>query len=152
MSWFTPKLEPGERLAWRSPKVESWPYWLYVVGAIAAAAAVVFVVILWLGSPEFAVVAVGNAVSTGIMALAIILVHHHWRVALTDRRILVWQGYFRRAPREIPLREIEEIRMNIAAGYGIARTADQEIMLPMDQADLPELKQAVEHAKGGAAP
>ena len=152
MSWFTPKLEPGERLAWRYPEMSTGQCWAYLAIVPAVATVVMLGGMLWISSPENAVFAVINAATAGVSIASVNSITVMWRAALTDRRLLVRQSIFRRAPREILLHEIEEIRMNIAAGYGVARTADQEIMLPMELADLPKLKQAIEAAKGEAAP
>lgn len=151
MTWFGPKLEPGERLAWRYPEMSTGKCWAYLAIVPAVATVVMLGGMLWISSPENAVFAVINAATAGVSIASVNSITVMWRAALTNRRLLVRQSVFRGAPREILLHEIEEIRMNIAAGYGIARTADQEIMLPIDQADLPELKQAIEQERQGAA-
>lgn len=146
MSWFTPKLEPGERLILRQPKAP---------GRLGLILGLLLALLSWLGSYLFIDWISPNGVEPHGYILSLflpaqvlgqIVSARKWRVALTDRRLIIRRSIFRGAPREILLSEIEDIRMNIPAGYGVAQTADQEIKLPMEQTDLPKLKQALASA------
>lgn len=151
MSWFGPKLEPGERLVWRSPKMPTGRELVFGVSIVAAIVAAMFAIMLWMSAPENTVFAVINAANVGILLLSTFFFLQQWRLAVTDRRLLMRRAAFWRAPREIPLCEIEDIRMNIAAGYVFAWNGGQEIALLVTQEELPALKEAVELAKEGVA-
>jgi hypothetical protein len=110
-----------------------------------------FAIMLWISAPENTVFAVISAANVGILLLSTIFFQQQWRLAATDRRLLMRRAAFWRTPREIPLHEIEDIRMNIAAGYVFAQCGGQEIALLVTQEELPELKEVVERAKEGVA-
>lgn len=150
MSWFGPKLEPGERLVWRYPEALTGRHWAFVIVVPVALAAAMFAIEFWMGSPENTVFYMINATTSGMLLLVLYSLILMWRLAVTDRRLLVRRPAFWREPRGIPLHEIEDIRMNIAAGHALARGGGQEIVIPLTQEDLPELEQAIERAKEAA--
>lgn len=88
MGWLDPKLEPGERLVWRYPDAFTGREWVIAVGAVVAITAGMFAIMLSFTAPENTVFAMINATSTGILILSALLIHHHWRVVLTDRRLV----------------------------------------------------------------
>lgn len=145
---FKRMLEPGERLVWRSPKMPTGRELVFGVSIVVAIVAAMFAIMLWISAPENTVFAMINAASSGTFMLAIYSTTLTWRLTVTDRRLLMRRAAFWRAPREILLHEIEDVRMDIAAGHIKVRSGGQEIGLPMEPDDLPKLKQAIERAKG----
>ena len=112
MNWFTPKLEPGERVVLRSPS--RWYRWILPVGWAS------FPLFIWLGTylasdgpwPEdpqdwllLKTYAVMGAVFGGLH-----FIKERWRFMVTDRRLIIRRGWLRHKIEIVPLDRIDRLR------------------------------------------
>lgn len=93
MRWFGLKLEPGERVVLRHP-----PVWLFVVAAVfvvavAAAPTVTDLLNRRIGSWTEGTIG-PDAVIGAVMLLIVWFFIGRWRVAVSDRRVFLRQGFF----------------------------------------------------------
>lgn len=150
MSFFGPKLEPGEKVVLRRPAPFTWRQSVFGLAVAAAVVATTLAISLWLGSPSGAFFAVMIVV---FLELRILFELWGWRrvmLAITDRRLLVKQAGFWWSPREVRLDEIENIRMNVAVYFIVVRGGGQEIEIAPELIELAELERVIERAKAGA--
>ena len=101
MGWFGPKLEPGERVAAVSPPM--WPVipiGLYLIGMVLTSALMVVEAGL-LDLLSFRV-ALGLMSLLGLVLIVFVILAARWRVAVTDRRVSVRNGFLRRDLEEMP--------------------------------------------------
>lgn len=93
MGWFGPRLEPGECIIVRHP-----PIWLFVVLAVfvvAVAAAPTVTDLLNRRIESWTEGTIGpDAVIGAVMLLIVWFFIGRWRVAVSDRRVLLRQGFF----------------------------------------------------------
>ncbi len=73
-----------------------------------------------------------------------------WRVAVTDRRLLVARGWFGTRPRAAALGEFESVSLDHAAYVVRIRAGGWETEIHPEAIDLQELTGALDAAKGAA--
>lgn len=121
MGWPGPKLEPGERIVVRHP-----PIWLFVVLAVfvvmvAAAPTVTDLLNRRIGSWTEGTIG-PDAVIGAVLLLAAWFFFGRWRVVVTDRRVLLRQGFFGLRIEAMARRDIEAAYFSngalVVAGQG----------------------------------
>jgi hypothetical protein len=121
MSWFAPKLEPGERMILRHP-----PVWLFVVLAVVVvtiAAAPTVTDLLNRRIESWTEGTIGpDAVIGAVMLLPVWFFVGRWHIAVTDRRVLLRQGFFGWRIEAMDRRDIEAVYFSngalVVAGQG----------------------------------
>jgi len=149
MSWFGPKLEPGERVVWRLPPPLTGRQWIIRIAVTAVIVAAILAVTLWLGSPNAAFIAM-------MMVLAVFIRFRlpyylsGWERTLyviTDERLLAKRSIYWRSPIEIQLDDIESIYLNAAIYFIVVQGGGQEIEFAPELIELAELEQVIKQAK-----
>ena len=112
MGWFTPKLEPGERVVLRSPSI--WWRWVMPI------AWCLYPAYIWLGinltgggpwpdDPQDWLV-LKFYVGQGVVFGGLYFILYRWRLLVTDRRLIIRTGWLRREVEIIPLDRIDGLR------------------------------------------
>jgi len=108
MDWFGPKLEPGERIILRHPPI--WLFFVVAVFVVAVMAAPTVTDLLnrrigsWTEGTIWA-----DAVIGAVMLLIVWFFIGRWRVAVTDRRVFLRQGFFGWRIEAMARRDIEAV-------------------------------------------
>lgn len=112
MSWFMPKLEPGERVVLRSPSL-LWR-WTLPLGWASLP------VLIWLGINQFGDKPWPNDtqdwlllkfyIGLGAISACLYFPQYRWRLMVTDRRLIARKGWLRNKFEIIPLDRIDRLR------------------------------------------
>lgn len=151
MGLFEPKLVPGERLVWRYPLAFNSRQWAFRLAIALGVGGIVFAIYHLVGREGGAGFwPYWQAFIWFLAALAVGANGHPWQVAVTDRRLLFRRMAPWRAPREIPLDEIESVAKDVAAHRVLVRGGGQEIWINADLVELTDLKRVLGLADGPA--
>lgn len=150
MSWFGPKLEPGERVVWRLPATLTARQWTTGLAIAAAVVAMILAVALWFGSPNTAFFAMMIVILFGFRILPDCCGWGRTIYVITDRRLLAKRSAYWWSPTEIRLDEIEIIWLNAATYFIVVRGGGQEIEIAPERIELAELERVIKQAKAGA--
>ena len=112
MSWFTPKLEPGERVVLRSPSL-LWR-WTLPLGWASLP------LLIWLGINQFGDKPWPNDaqdwlllkfyIGLGAISACLYFPQYRWRLMVTDRRLIARKGWLRNEFEIILLDRIDRLR------------------------------------------
>lgn len=147
MGIYRPKLEPGERLIWRHPLTLTRREWAVRVAVALCVGGFSYAIHSWSIHADTAALAPYWALIWSLYALAVGTSRQAWHIAVTDRRLLVQSFPPWRAPRKIPLDEIESISMDVASYRILVGGGGKEIWINPDLVGLPDLKQALGFAE-----
>ena len=122
MGWFTPKLEPGERVVLRSPSF--WWQWPVPLGWAS------FPLWIWLGinltsdnpwpNDDQDWLLLKFYAGLGAISACLHFPQYRWRLMVTDRRLIARKGWLRSEIESIPLGRIYRLRPSEAMnGFGI---------------------------------
>lgn len=147
MSWFTPKLAPGERIVVALPGREDHGFWVgmggflfVVVGGLAIAMDVFF------GIDRFTAGAIiwGNFALLGLACT-------RWRLVITDKRLLRRRG-LRSRVEEIALDEVENVRTEMGSFTEriVIRAKVREMTISMIGVDPAPIVKALRNEPGSA--
>jgi len=148
MGWFRPNLAQGERLIARCPDRGDGTFWRSLTAILVSVEVVVFVVM-------YKVFGIGEAAAKltllagfGLVALWAM----RWRFVVTDRRLLLRQGWFPARVEEIVLDEIEEVRseMGAFAERIVIRARGRETVISLLGIDPAPFVAAIRNARGAA--
>jgi hypothetical protein len=147
MSWFGPKLEPGERIVVALPGREDHGFWVGMGGfLVVVEGALVMAMDAFLGIDRLTTVIVFGG-SFALLAFAL----SRWQFIVTDRRLLRRRG-LRSRVEEIALGEVEDIRteMGSFAERIVIRANGREMTIAMIGVDPAPIVRALRTAKGAA--
>lgn len=108
MSWFTPKLEPGEQLVLRHPPVWFVATLLVLIAGIAAAPTATALMHGRIDSWGADTLLPDMAIGGVLMFIAVIFLGR-WQVAVTDRRVLLRRGFLGLSIEAIDRAEIKAV-------------------------------------------
>ncbi len=111
MSWFGPKLEPGERVVIRRPDRRDGTFWQGLMAVLLVVELVVFVAM----HEAFGIGRRGTGVLLFAVFALVAFAATRWRLIVTDRRLLHRRGLFLSRIEEIRLDEIEDVRSEMGA-------------------------------------
>lgn len=145
MSWFTPKLEPGERVLFRYPDGRREGLHLLMLLAVLPIFAVYGLWVADLGM-DYVILTGGFAY---VVPLALIqgwrFRARAWRIMVTDRRILIRRERRQGEAIELPRDGIENVRRDAMNQRLILRVAGEEIAIPFDyEASEERLRRALD--------
>jgi len=148
MDWFRPGLAQGERLIARCPDRGDGTFWRGLMAILVSVEVVVFVVL-------YEVFGIGEAGAKLILLAGFGLVAlwaMRWRFVVTDRRLLVRQGWSPTRVEEIVLDEIEEVRseMGAFAERIVIRARGRETVISLLGIDPAPFVAAIRNARGAA--
>ena len=153
MTWFSPKLEPGETVVLKRSGGRR-VLWLIAFMLL------VFLPLefgLFLADEPGGISAarlLGLAAAAGLTLLAVILPlllgESGWRLAVTSRRLMHRPGGLGADAEEIGIDEIETVRHDIAGNLILVRGGTREISLDAELIQPDALNEAIEAAKGSA--
>jgi hypothetical protein len=145
MSWFTPKLEPGERIVVALPGREDHGFWVGMGGfLVVVEGTLVMAMDAFLGINRFATVIVFWG-SFALLAFAL----SRWQFVVTDRRLLRRRG-LRRRMEEIALDEVDDVRTEMG-GFTeriVIRAKGREMTIATIGVDPAPIVRALRTAKG----
>ena len=149
MSWFGPKLEPGERVVWRLPVPLTGRQWITGLAITSVIIAAILTITVGLGESDIAFFAMLWAILIGLRVLYEVYGWRRTMYAITNRRLLFAPSKYWWSPIEIRLDDIESVSLNADTYFIVVRGGGQEIEFAPELIELAELEQVIKQAKAG---